>query len=469
MADYDRMKEGLESGNQTSAFGLAEASALPEFADQKCTAAPGSCDRAVSDLPELPMVAPLSDVRVGFSNSQSSAVHYPALQVALLTGGDDRPYALGMGLGLAEQRIAVDFVGSNKLDAPEIRDSPWINFLNLRGDLSEDVAFGRKAVRIVAYYLRLIDYALHAKPRIFHILWNNRFEFFDRTFLMLYYRLLGKKVVLTAHNVNARKRDGCDTWFNRILLCIQYRLCSHILVHTEAMKKQMKTDFGVPSHRITVIPFGINNTTPITYLGRSEAKEQLRVGGNVQVLLFFGQIAPYKGLEYLVRALADLAPRNPQIRLVIAGRVKPGHAGYWNGIENDITRLNLNSQIMQKVRFIPDDEVEVLFKAADAVVIPYVEIFQSGVPFLAYSFGLPVIAADVGSLREDIIEGRTGFICRPQDSSDLAKTISRYFESELFRDLENRRSDIKQYANERYSWEKVASITASVYSNLSRA
>ena len=87
-------------------------------------------------------------------------------------------------------------------------------------------------------------------------------------------------------------------------------------------------------------------------------------------------------------------------------------------------------------------------------------------PFLAYSFGLPVISTDVGSLREDIVEGVTGFVCRPQDPSDLARTIRRYFESDLFRDLEFRRSEIKKYANERYSWEKVAEITSEVYRRL---
>ena len=101
------------------------------------------------------------------------------------------------------------------------------------------------------------------------------------------------------------------------------------------------------------------------------------------------------------------------------------------------------------------------------LIVPYIHIFQSGVPFLAYSFGLPVIATDVGSLREDIVEGRTGFVCQPRDSSDLARTIDKYFESELFRDLENRRLEIKEYANERYSWNKVAAITtASLFKSL---
>jgi len=97
------------------------------------------------------------------------------------------------------------------------------------------------------------------------------------------------------------------------------------------------------------------------------------------------------------------------------------------------------------------------------VVIPYVEIFQSGVPFLSYSFGLPVIATDVGSLREDIIEGETGFLCRPKDSTDLARTISTYFASDLYRQLEARRKQIQAFANERYSWARVGEILDSVY------
>jgi glycosyltransferase involved in cell wall biosynthesis len=77
-----------------------------------------------------------------------------------------------------------------------------------------------------------------------------------------------------------------------------------------------------------------------------------------------------------------------------------------------------------------------------------------------------VIVADVGSLREEIIEGKTAFLCKPKDPSDLARAIREYFGSELFRNLENRRWDIKAYANERYSWGKLAATTAVVYSRL---
>ena len=74
----------------------------------------------------------------------------------------------------------------------------------------------------------------------------------------------------------------------------------------------------------------------------------------------------------------------------------------------------------------------------------------------------------MGTLKEEIIEGQTGFVFKPQDSSDLASKIDEYFKSELFRNLETRRAEIKAYANERYSWDKVAAITTSVYSRLLR-
>ena len=75
---------------------------------------------------------------------------------------------------------------------------------------------------------------------------------------------------------------------------------------------------------------------------------------------------------------------------------------------------------MLRAEYIPDDETELYFKAADVLVLPYRHIYQSGVLFLGYSFGLPVLAADVGALKEEIVEGKTGFVFKPEDSVDLA-------------------------------------------------
>src|SRR5205807_10505210 len=125
---------------------------------------------------------------------------------------------------------------SDDLKVPELLANQGVNFLNLRGDQRPDASRMAKVLRVLTYYLRLICYAATAQPQLFHILWNNKFELLDRTVLMLYYRLLGKKIVFTAHNVNTAKRDAADSVINRWSLKIQYRLCHRIFVHTNKMK-----------------------------------------------------------------------------------------------------------------------------------------------------------------------------------------------------------------------------------------
>jgi glycosyltransferase involved in cell wall biosynthesis len=359
----------------------------------------------------------------------------------------------------------LDFIGSDFLEAPELRESPVANVLNLRGDVRPDASHIQKAFRVLVYYFRLLWYTARAKPRIFHILWNNRFEFFDRTLLLVYYRLFGKRLVLTVHNVNIRKRDGNDGLLNRWTLGIQYRLMDHLFVHTEQMKRELHTDFGVPEDKISVIPFGINDTVPTTSLTREEARQRLGLDGTQPVLLFFGNIATYKGLEYLVDAMVEVVEVLPSVRLIIAGRPK-GAESYWAQVEGRIYSAGLDRVVVRKIEYVPDEDVEVYFKAADVLVLPYVHIFQSGVLFLGYNFGLPVIASDVGTLREEIVEGQTGLVCAARDAGALAAAIRRYFASDMYRALEKRRTEIRAFAAERYSWSIVASITMDVYRSL---
>jgi glycosyltransferase involved in cell wall biosynthesis len=388
------------------------------------------------------------------------------LAVALLTGGGDKPYALGMAGALIAQGAFLDFIGSDDVNGPHLHENPRVNFLNLRGDQNPNVSRLEKLLRVTRYYLRLLRYAATARPRVFHVLWNNKLELIDRTVLMLYYRLLGKQVVLTAHNVNIGRRDGKDTAVNRRSLKVQYSLSDHIFVHTEKMKSELMAEFGVREGKVTVIPFGINNAVPKTEeLTPGQARQALGLNCSHKVMLFFGNIAPYKGLEYLIDALAEVVKRDANYRLVVAGTIKRCD-DYWQKVQDAINRNGVRARIIERIEYIPDEAVELYFKAADVLVLPYTHIFQSGVLFLGYSFGLPVIATDVGSLREEILEGRTGFVCRPCDPLSLASAIERYFSSDLYQDLAARRREICDYANERYSWDKVGQITKEVYARL---
>jgi glycosyltransferase involved in cell wall biosynthesis len=382
------------------------------------------------------------------------------ISVGLLTGGDDRSYALGLTLALADEGICVDFVGSDQLDAPELHDNERIRFLNLRGDQTTSAGFMTKAMRLTRYYCRLLRYALKARPRVFHILWNNKFEFLDRTLLMIYYKLCGRRIVLTVHNVNAAARDERDGWLNRLTLRAQYHLSDHLFVHTPAMKEELRSAFSVSGDDVSVIPFGINNTAPNTMLTPQQARQRLGLRLADKVALFFGQIAPYKGVEYLLKAAAELQASDPDVCLVIAGKVKRGAESYWRELE---ARFPASDRLVMHIRHVPDSEIEMYFKAADVLVLPYVRIFQSGVPFLSYGFGLPVIATDVGALRDDVMEGQTGLVCRARDSNALAGSLRAYFGSDMYRNLEERRRGITRWVNEEHSWTRVAAITRAAY------
>jgi D-inositol-3-phosphate glycosyltransferase len=385
--------------------------------------------------------------------------------VALLTGGGDRPYAFGLATSLMSQGITLDLVGSDDLDCPEFQDDPRVTFLNLRGSQEPTATLASKVLRICNYYSRLIRYAATAQPKLFHILWNNKFALFDRTLLTLYYGALGKKIVLTLHNVNAGRRDDNDSFLNRLTLRIQYRLASHIFVHTEKMKLELIEEFGERPARITVIPFGINNAVPHTSLTPDEARQRLGIRKDTKAILFFGNITPYKGLEYLIAAFKQIYGQCEEYKLIIAGRPVRCE-NYWRAIRHAIGEDMLSGRVLLAADFIPDDEAEVYFKAADVVVLPYRYIYQSGVLFLGYSFGLPVLAADVGSLKEEIVEGKTGFIFKPEDPTDLARAIKSYFASNLFEELSVRREEISRYAAERHSWDTVGTMTVNIYKAL---
>jgi D-inositol-3-phosphate glycosyltransferase len=386
------------------------------------------------------------------------------IKISLLTGGVDRPYAFGLAMALASKDISLEVIGNSVVDALEMHCTPNVAFLSLYWEPLENLSFVIKVWQVFLFYSRLIRHAAGAKTKIFHILWNNKVELFDRTLLMLFYKLLGKRIVFTAHNVNAAKRDSADSALNRLTLRMQYRLANHIFVHAKKMKTELLDDFGVPERAVTVIPFGINNSVPNTCLTSAQARERLGIQAGERTILFFGRIRQYKGLEYLVEAFSLLGAGN--YRLIVAGEPKKGTDAYLTDIQGSMRRAGTEGRIIQKLEFIPDDETELYFKAADVSVLPYTHVFQSGVLFLAYSFGLPVIATDVGSFSEDIVPGRTGLLCQPRDAADLARAIREYFNSELYDALDHRRQEIQDYANERHSWAVVSDITKKVYTDL---
>lgn len=385
--------------------------------------------------------------------------------VAVLTAGRDQPYAFGLATALVDRGLTMDLITGDELDLPFLRNKPGMRLLNFRGDQRPEVGLISRISRVGLYYYKLLRYALTSPAPIFHILWNNKFEYFDRTVVMLYYRSMRKRIVLTLHNVNAGRRDRNDSRLNRATLRIQYQLAHHLFVHSENTRDELCEEFGVRQSKVTVIPFGINNAAPQTDLTAKEAKRRLGLRADDKAILFFGRITPYKGLEYLIAAFRQALTCVTKLRLVIAG--SPDQCeDYWQAIRKDIQNEVQRGKILLRAEFIPDEETEVYFKAADALVLPYRDVYQSGVLFLAQSFGLPVLAADVGSLKDDIQHGTNGYLFRPEDSRGLAVVIDQYFANELYANLDSLRPAIRARAAALHSWEVVSQMTMSVYAGL---
>jgi D-inositol-3-phosphate glycosyltransferase len=384
------------------------------------------------------------------------------MKVALLSAGRDKPYALGIAGGLLQKGVEVDFIGNSELQRENVFSHANARYFNLRGDQSREATFVRKMCRVLAYYYKLIKYAGSTETRLFHILWLNKFTFFDSTLLNLYYKMNRKKLLYTAHNVNMKSRDGGDNVINRLSLRFLYWIMDHIFVHTRAMKEELTKEFGVKAEKVTVIPFGINSTVPETDLDASRARDRLNLGKGEVALLFFGYIAPYKGLEVLVNAMREVVAKGHNIKLIIAGSIKNADE-YWKNVNSMIAKYELEKRVIKRTEFIPDDEVEVYFKAADALLLPYKFIYQSGPLFLAYNFGLPVIANNVGSFKDDIDEGKTGFVSGGNDGECLAHAITKFVDSSLYKERERSREFIRAYAKKKYSWESIAETIARVY------
>ena len=392
----------------------------------------------------------------------------PPTKLALFTGGIDKHYASGLWQALAALGVPVDVICNPEMKDDEAESQQNLRFLTLYASAEPRRGKMGKVLAFIGVYARLMIYAATTSAEVFHVLWNYRIPVFDRTLLLLFNKLLGKRVVFTAHNINAAERDGADSFLNRFTLSFQYRNVDHIFVHTELMKQQLVEIFGVREQNVSVIPFGTYDVVPHSALTSAEAKVRLGLKRQEKAILFFGRIAPYKGIDLLVDAFLRIAPTDARYRLVIAGEPMKDAEAQWRKVQAVIDQSPVKEQVIQHTKFIADDEIEVYFKAADVLALPYTQIFQSGVLFMSYSFGLPVIGTDVGSFAHDIIEGETGFVCRRSDPEDLARTIETYFCSELFRMLEERRGKIEESIRASHSWEKAGRKTVEVYGQLTR-
>lgn len=180
-------------------------------------------------------------------------------------------------------------------------------------------------------------------------------------------------------------------------------------------------------------------------VSREEALKKLRLPGDRKILLYFGFIRKYKGLDTLLKAAALLPD---EYLLVIAGEMYGDFTPY----QKMIDQFGLENRVQKFIRYIPDHEVKDFFSAADVCVLPYRSATQSGITQIAFNFNLPVICTDVGGLSEMVIDGRNGMVLKSQNPDELAEKIKLYFKQQLHQTF----SDEIVANRSQYSWKGFA-------------
>ena len=155
----------------------------------------------------------------------------------------------------------------------------------------------------------------------------------------------------------------------------------------------------------------------------TSTKKDFGFDENSKLLLFFGYVRKYKGLDLLIDALAELVKRDSTYKLLAAGEFYDDDKYYRDKVES----LNLVNSVKLLNEFIPNEEVAKYFQPSDLVVLPYRSATQSGILNLAYGFYKPVLVTNVGGLAEFVDDGKTGYVIKPDSQKDLIDGIINFF------------------------------------------
>jgi glycosyltransferase involved in cell wall biosynthesis len=342
--------------------------------------------------------------------------------VVLLSHGFQAEYEVAFANGLAQRGVPVTVVGADGTLVDRL--GPGIEFLNLRGSQAAGRSPLQKLLNIARYWAAYLRLARRRPEAVFHF--NGLFTLRKGPGVLaeaLMARLFIRHWWLSVHNL--LPHDGGTPLQHRIFSWV-YRWPQRLVVHTAAMKAALVADFGIPASRILVVEHGIDQFHTPSPGDRAALCRHLGLPDDgAQLLLMFGHLAPYKGADVLLQAVAQ-AGLPAGLRLLLVGRI--GSAAYRAELEAALAGLGEAAARVSLVdRFVPDADVPLLLRGSAAMLLPYRHIDQSGALFAARSAGLPVLATDVGSFAQYIVPGQDVLVpaCTAADLAAGLQTLAR--------------------------------------------
>lgn len=324
------------------------------------------------------------------------------------------PYSKGLVEGLSKY-IYVECLGFDSIYPEKLYPG------STHDDTSESIEQNKKLkIRNVLNWYNPLQWVIEAfriKTEIIHAQWWAYPLAPIYMIILGVSKLRGKKIVLTIHNVKPHEDSRIKAFLNR---CV-FRVADHYIVHTEQNRKEL-VQITSPNKPIYVLPHGLIMTQP-QEVERKQARDKFGILPTDKVLLCFGSIRDYKGIDTAIKALSLV--ENKDVKLMVAGQCW----GEWSQYEELIKHHKLHDRVILKLGFIPSNDVDSIIKSADLILLPYKHFdAQSGVGALVIPYGIPIMVSDVGGLKS--YAANEELVFEAGSEKELAKKIRVIFSNE---------------------------------------
>ena len=254
------------------------------------------------------------------------------------------------------------------------------------------------------------------------------------------------------------KRPG-----DKLLTQFAFQFVDLFVVQSKSVERDLKLWKKNPVHTLLPHPvyeiFGEESDRVAARAELARLDPALLLAPDEKVLLFFGYIRDYKGLDVLLDAMPSIL-RRIRVKLLVVGEFY-NNEGQFRG---QAAQLQLGDAVIFHSAYVPNERVAPFFSAADVLALPYKSATQSGIIQIAYNFNRPVIATDVGALGEVVPDGKTGFIVPPENPPALADAVCRFYKENRFEEF--RRNVIEE--KKKYSWDYMVEGIEELYTQVVR-
>lgn len=360
----------------------------------------------------------------------------------------DYKYTYSLANALVDKGIDVELVIDDKNDNEYCRCKYYNKFLTSRKDIGKI----RKLINYVQSFFFILKKIREEDYDIVHFQWI-QVSPIDYFFMKVIKRK-GVKLVASVHDILPFNEKKYDFYFHKKI----YELCDNIIVQAKINIDRFANLFPGEANKVTYVPHGHFLDFTDVY-EKKKAREHLYVPKDKMVLLFFGQIKKVKGLGILLQAFGELAATEKDIFLIVAGSVWKDDFSVYDEI---IKKYKLDeTQLKLDIRFVPDEEIGYYYSACDIAVLPYTDVYQSGVIQLVYAYKKPVIATKLASFCEIVEDGKSGFLCEPNDVNELKNAIIRAKEKQS--EFEGMGERGYRIVEEKFAWNDIADKIVGIY------